>query len=113
MEKEKLIEKVRSINDVSKQRDELYAVLDELGITYRRTNCKKCLRDLLNIAKEELRLIEDASAASDFNGESEYVYLLDRAQSWNGHIIDQNTPAEVVREFVKAFPKGYYRRVEK
>jgi len=108
MNKQYLIEKINSVEDVSKERDIIYSVLDELNIRYKRTNCKKCLQDLLNIAKEELGLIGNAAEESTFNEEFDYVYICDRAQTWNGHIINQNTPVEVIREFVKSHPNGYY-----
>ncbi|MBR3467166.1 MAG: hypothetical protein IKH15_08120 [Bacteroidales bacterium] len=115
MERQELIEKIQSVKDVKKQAETIYEVLDALGITYKRTGCKKCLADLMNIAKEELGIIGNAAEQSSFDApdEEEYVYLLDRPQTWNGHIIGPTTPVEVVREFVKAFPRGYYRRVEK
>lgn len=99
------------IKDVSKDRELLYQLLDNLGITYKKTNCRKCLGDYFAMAKEELGLIENAAEESGWDGE--YKYLLNRTLSWNGHLINQDTPVEVIREFVKAFPKGYYRQVSK
>ena len=108
MDRQYLIDKINSVGDVSKDRNAIYEVLTELGISYKKTNCHKCLQDLLNIAKEELGLIGDAADVSSFNDDFEYVYICDRAQSWNGHIINQNTPVKVIREFVKSHPNGYY-----
>lgn len=115
MDRQELVEKIQSVKDVKKQAETIYEVLDTLGISYKRTQCRKCLADLKNIAEEELGIIGDAAEVSSFDTPegAEYVYLLDRPQSWNGHIISQDTPAEVIREFVKAFPKGYFKKVEK
>lgn len=110
MDRQYLIDKINSVGDVSKDRNAIYEVLAELGISYKKTNCHKCLQDLLNIAKEELGLIGNAADESSFNDDFEYVYICDRAQTWNGHIINQNTPVKVIREFVKKFPKGYYKK---
>lgn len=109
MDKQSLIEKINSVKDVSKDRNIIYSVLDELNISYKKTNCKKCLNDLMNIAKEELELIGSAADESSFNdGDFEYVYICDRPQSWRGYIINQDTPVEVIREFIKSH-KGYYK----
>ena len=108
MERDELIKKINSVSDPSKDRNIIYEVLTELGISFKRTNCKKCLVDLMNIAKEELGLVGNAADFSDFNEDFDYVYICDRPQSWNGHIINQDTPVEIIREFVKRFPRGYY-----
>lgn len=100
------------ITNVNKQVDEIYKLLDLLGITYKKTSCSKCRKDLLNILKEEAGLIKNAADESDFNTDSEWVYVCKRPQSWHGHIIDQDTPTEVIEEFVKTHPVGYYKRIE-
>ena len=109
--REQLKEKILSVKDANKDIKIVYEVLDELGIKYKRTKCQRCRNDLRNIALEELGLIDDAAEMSDFNGEYEYEYLLARPQSWNGHLMDQDTPAEVIEKFLKQFPNGYYRKV--
>jgi len=108
MDRQTLIDKINSVEDASRDRNIIYSVLDELNIQYKRTNCKRCLVDLLNIAKEELGLIGNAAEESSFNEDFDYVYVCDRPQSWNGYIIDKNTPTDIVKEFVKSHPKGYY-----
>ena len=108
MSREELVEKFNSITDIISSRETLYLLMNELGITFKKTKCVKCLRDYYNIVREELGMIESAAEVSDFNDDNEYVYLLDRAQSWNGHIINNSTPVEVIREFVKTH-KGYYK----
>lgn len=105
---EEIRERIARITNANRQVGEIYALLDELGISYKRTGCSRCRRDLLNILREEAGLIESAADVSPFDGE--YEYLLDRPQSWNGHIMGQDTPVEVIREFVKQFPNGYYRK---
>ena len=111
IDKEKLLEAADAISNPLKQKEEIFMLMDALGLTYKRTNCGRCLKDYLNIIKEELGVIADASTESDFNGEWEY--LPKRTMTWNGHLINQDTPVEVIREFVKKFPVGYYRRIAK
>lgn len=91
-------------------RKKLYRAMDFLSLPYTKTSCKKCLNDYLNMIGEELGLIGDAAEVSDFNGGS-WRYLPDRIMTWNGHIIGQDTPTDVIEKFVKAFPKGYYEFV--
>lgn len=66
IDEEALIAKVNSITNVHKQTELLYSIMDELGLKYKRTRCFKCHIDYLNIVKEELGLIEDASEQSKF-----------------------------------------------
>lgn len=112
---DELKQRIANITDANAQILEIYTLLDELNITYKKTTCKKCRRDLLNILREEAGIIESAANESGFNTDSntEYVYLLDRPQTWNGYFINQDTPPEVIREFVKQFPKGYYIKKNK
>lgn len=109
IDKEKLLEAVNAIKNPINQREEIFALMDELGLSYRRTNCGRCLKDYLNIIKEEIGIITDASVESDFNGE--WVYLPKRTMTWKGHLINQDTPVDVIEEFVKKFPVGYYQRI--
>lgn len=103
-------QRIEGITNANKQISEIYALLDELGIAYKRTKCSRCRKDLLNILREEAGIIESAANESDFNSNSEYIYTATRPQIWNGYIINQDTPVEVIREFVKQFPKGYYKK---
>lgn len=107
-----MIEAIGAVTDPYRSRDTLYAIAAELGLKIKKSNCKKCAKDAWNIIREELGMIASAADESDFNG-YEYIYLPKRAQSWNGHLIDQDTPVEVIREFVKQFPNGYYRKAER
>lgn len=115
IDKEKLLEAANNIVNPVKQQEEIYTLMNELGLSYKRTNCGRCLRDYLNIVKEELGAIADASTESDFNEASnwEYVYIHPRTVLWKGHKMNKNTPIEVIEEFVKKFPAGYYRRISK
>lgn len=115
MNKEELIKKVESIKDLKKDYKILYEVMDELGISFRKTTCLKCRRDYLNIIKEELGMIESAAEQSDFNG-GKWVYLRDRSFSWtmiDGKkvIINANTPQNIIEEFVKTH-KGFYKKTD-
>lgn len=111
MTREEMIDKIIAINNPQKEKNVIYAIADELGLKLKRTRCVKCLRDYIAILKEELGVIESAGDESDFNSESEheYIYTPSRPCIWNGYIINQDTPVEVIREFVKKFPNGYYK----
>lgn len=113
MTKDEMIAAINGVTNPRTQRNTIYAIGDELNLNLKRTNCTKCLADYVAIIKQELGIIEDASEESGFDPNAEYRYILDRAQVWNGHIIDQYTPVEVIRQFVKRFPKGYYEIIEK
>lgn len=117
MTREEMIEALSHITNFKAQRKELYPIADELGIKYKKTTCTKCTRDLYNIIREELGLIEDAAEESDFNydpynGQYEYIYLPKRSVGWMGYIIGQDTPVEIIEKFNAKFP-GYYRKVKK
>lgn len=115
-DKDELIRRVESIQDLKRDYNELYALLDELGITYKKTTCLKCRRDYLNIIKEELGMIDSAAEVSSFNTTSDggYIYLRDRNFIWNKPDgtrvrISKNTPVEEIEEFVKDH-KGFYKK---
>lgn len=111
MTKESLIEKFADIKQATPANiSQIYEALDFLGISYKRTTCKRCRADLLSILKEELGLIESAAEESSFNSDGEkcYTYTCDRPQTWNGYVIDNNTPVEIIRKFIERFPVGYY-----
>lgn len=86
----------------------LYSAMEELGIPFKKTVCKRCRHDYLMIVKEELGLIADASEHSAFDGEACYRYVVDKPVFWNGWKIDSETPQEIVKKFVERFPKGYF-----
>lgn len=113
MNKEELIKKVESIKDLKKDYKILYEIMNELGISFRKTTCSKCRQDYLNVVKEELGMIESAAEQSDFNG-GKWVYLRERSFSWtmlDGKkvIINANTPQNIIEEFVKTH-KGFYKQ---
>ena len=110
--KEQLIEIVKGIdNPTPANINTIYEGLRFLGIPFKKTTCGKCRRDYLNIIKEELGLIDNAADQSDFNGNKCYRYLLKRSQVFNGHLINGQTAIEIIREFVKKHPLGYYEEM--
>lgn len=113
MTREEMTERIKIVKSPIKEKQTLYKVADELGITYKKNNCPRCAKDLWNIIREELGLIEDAAEQSDFNSTGEWVYLLKKPQSWHGYIIDQDTDPDIIAQFVKDHPNGYFKRVEK
>lgn len=118
MEKQELIEQIKSVTDVSKDRNIIYSVLTELGIPFTKTNCKRCLHDLYSICLEELGLVSDASQLSLFNDEDEEVqdepleekvmkrwrYRAARPASWNGHIVSDAIEYSVLEKFCESHP---------
>ena len=112
MTKEEMIKAIGGIVQPFKQRETLYAIADELEIKYKRNSCPKCAKDLWNIIREELGLIDNAAEESDFNGESDegYVWVWNggRAVSWNGHIMNADTPQEIISEYIKVGGDRYY-----
>lgn len=113
MTTEEMIKTVNSIQYPKKESDLIFKVAKELGLDLKPTKCPRCLRDYLNILKEQLGLIENAALLSDFDKEHEYRYIRRDGVSWRGHSINQNTDPEIIAEFVKRFPTGYYEIVEK
>ena len=112
MTKEEIRERLQSKSDITRQ--ELYDIMDALGLEYRRTSCKKCLADYRAMVMEEVGLIESAADNSAWDGEAEYEYLMDRDYSWQGHRLNQDTPKWVVRRFMASHPNAsrYYRLAE-
>ena len=113
MDKEELIQRAEAIKNVNTQREELYSLLSDMNISFKRTRCGRCLQDYLNIAKEELNMISSAAEYSSFNTEdcTEYKYIRKQSVYWKkGNeriLINQNTPQNIIEEFVVAHP-GYY-----
>lgn len=113
MTKEEMKEKVLAIKNVRKDKAVIYQIAKELGLKFKPTNCNKCLGDYVAILKEELGIISSAAEESSFDASNyEYEYLGTKSQAWNGHIINQDTDPEIIREFIKRFPT-YYRVIEK
>lgn len=110
--REQLIEIIKGIdNPTPANINTIYEGLRFLGIPFKKTTCGKCRRDYLNIIKEELGLIDNAADQSDFNENKCYRYLLERSQVFNGHLINGQTAIEIIREFVKKHPVGYYEEM--
>lgn len=113
MTKEEIREKLKAGTPT---RLEVYAMMDSLGLTYRRTSCRKCIKDYISIISEEVGLIESAADNSGWDDEAEYEYLKDRDYSWQGHRLNQETPRWVIRRFFASDPTKagqYFRAVTK
>jgi len=111
-----MIEKIKGVKSPNNEIKTIYSVLDELGVKYKKTTCPKCRKDLYNIALEELGMIKSAAEKSDFNkvpDDAEYRFIRKTGTVWKGKLYDQNTPVEMIREFVKHFPVGFYEKIEK
>lgn len=111
MTREELIDKIKSVKDVIKDKKTIYEVLDELGISYKKTSCRKCLNDYRNIALEELGSIESAAEESDFNEkEPEYVwkYIYKFPVNCGGIVYNQDTDPKYIEKFAKANPNKFY-----
>jgi len=110
--REQLIEIIKGIdNPTPANINTIYEGLRFLNIPFKKTTCGKCRRDYLNIIKEELGLIDNAADQSDFNENKCYRYLLKRSQVFNGHLINGQTAIEIIREFVRKHPVGYYEEM--
>lgn len=116
MTKDEMIEAVNGIKSPYRERKTLFVIADELGLKYRKSQCAKCCNDLYNIIREELGLIGDASEFSDFNniegGEYRYEYIGGQSVGWMGNVMNQDTPIEVIEDFVKRTGNKYYRKVK-
>lgn len=116
MTKEEMITAVNSIKQPVKEKKIIFQIAKELGLNFKETSCSRCLRDYLNILKEELGIIGNAAEKSDFNTtteNSEYRFIHKGSVSWKGRTYDQYTPTPYIKHFLKYFPKGYYEVVEK
>ena len=105
--REQLADEVKQIKNPLKQKEQVYAIMDALGISYKKTNCGRCMRDYTNILKEELGMIESAADASDFNGKK-YRYIRQRTVLWRGNKMNQHTPVDVIEQFIAAGGIGFY-----
>lgn len=112
--REQLIEIIKGIdNPTPANINTIYEGLRFLGIPFKKTACHRCRKDFLNILREELGLIENAAEISSFNDNSNkcYRYILKRSQVFDGYLINNDTPIDVIREFVKKHPVGYYEEM--
>lgn len=107
MERQELIDRMSQIENLINDREIIFEVAEELGLKFKKTLCKKCLQDYINIINEELGVVEDASEESGFD--CKYKYIYGRTIIWRGHKMNQNTDPEIIREFVKVIPVGYYK----
>ena len=117
MTKEEMITAVNSIKQPSKEKKIIFQIAKELGLNFKETSCSRCLRDYLNILKEELGIIGNAAEKSDFNTTDDNVeYRFIHSSGgvyWKGRRYTQDTPIPYIKHFLKYFPKGYYEVVEK
>lgn len=113
MTKEEIRERLQAKSDITRQ--ELYDIMDALGLAYRKTNCKKCLADYKLIVMESVGLIESAADNSAWDEEAEYEYLKGEDYSWQGHRLNADTPKWVIRRFFASEPVKagqFYRAVQ-
>lgn len=105
-----MIDLIKSVKDVVKDKKKIYAVLDALGVTYKKSTCRKCLKDLRNICLEELGLIENAAEESEFNDEVKYVwkYIYHIPVICNGVVYNQDTDPEKIESFANSNPNKFY-----
>lgn len=112
MTKEEMIERVNLVKNPLRERETLYAIADELGIKYKKSNCPKCCKDLKLILLQELGVIEDAAELSDFNEkeEEEYVwkYIYPFPVNCGGIVYNQDTDPKYIESFAKANPNKFY-----
>lgn len=113
LSKDKLLAAANAITNPVKQQEEIYMLMDALGITYKRTNCGRCLRDYLNIAKEELKIIKNAAEESEFNESDEnaiYTYNHPRAVRVRGKVYNKTSSQDDLRELYGLFGSVYVKR---
>lgn len=110
---EKHIELLNQIKDVSKDRETLYKLMDELKIPYKRTNCKRCLTDYYNIVREEIGLIGNAAEVSEFNESDEnaiYTYNHPRAVRVRDKVYNKRSSQSDLRELYGLFGSVYVKK---
>lgn len=112
MDRQLIIDKLNSITNPYSEKMILYEIMDELGMHYRRTNCKSCIFDYYNIVREELGMIEDASEESNFDYQYELVYTYPRPVNWKGTIVNKNSPKSVLQAFYNEHPKFFMRQLK-
>lgn len=105
-----IIEKVKAIKNVDAQIEEIYAIADSLEIKYTPSKCHRCRVDLLNIIKEELKMIESAADESEFNDNPKYKYLKTKGVVLDGVVYDQYTDVRLIEKFMEKF-HGYYEKI--
>lgn len=113
MDKEELLKAANNIVSPVKQKEEIYTLMNALGLTYKRTNCGRCLRDYLNIVKEELKIIKNAAEVSEFNETGEevsYTYNHHRAVRVRGKVYNKSSNQDDLRELYGLFGSVYVKR---
>lgn len=111
MDREELKSRLDAITNLRTQQNELYEVLDALGVTYQKTTCLKCRRDLLAIAREELGVIADASEESGFDTtEYRYTYAYGRPLRVDGKVYDRLSSQEDLETLYGKLGRVYVKR---
>lgn len=110
---EQLVEKFNQIKDVVRDKELLYQLMTELHITFKRTNCKRCLTDYYNIVREELGLIGNAAEVSEFNETDKtptYTYTHPRAVRVNGKVYNKDSKQEELSYLYGLLGVAYVKR---
>ena len=106
-----LIDEYNSIKDLKKDIGIVYHLLDELGIPYQPTTCRKCQQDLKMIVAEELGVIADASEESGFDTtEYRYTYAYWRPLRVDGKVYDRLSPQEDLETLYGKLGRVYVKR---
>lgn len=110
MQLEEIREKTLAIKNPVTEYETVYELLDELGVEYKKTNCHRCRRDLYNILREEVGLIESAAEESDFNSEnelpggSELIFNYPRPVKFGDKTIKATSSQEDMMELYRVHP---------
>ena len=116
MTRQEMIDTISAVKSPYKERKTLFDIAGELGIKFKKTQCSKCCNDLYNIIREELGMIGSAADMSDFNdvqsGDYKYIYIGGQSVGWMGNVMNQDTPIEVIEDFVKRTGDRYYKKVK-
>lgn len=106
-----MIKAVNSIKQPVKEKKLIFQLAKELGLTFKPTNCGKCLKDYISILKEELGTIENAAEESGFDeNEPEYVwkYIYKFPVNCGGVVYNQDTDPKYIEKFAKENPNKFY-----
>lgn len=117
MTREEIRERAIAIKNPIAEYTTVYELLDELGITYKKTTCHKCRIDLYNILREEVGLIDSAADNSEFNEEhteekelpedTELVFIYPRPVRFGKLIVSKDSSQKTMMKMYKAHPKFF------
>lgn len=101
MDLNRIIELSEKHSLTEEEKEEIRNAANEAEIEVRfGGKCPNCYNDALVMLRSKF-------AAANKPTDRKWKYLRDSSQIWNGHIIDGNTPDEIVDEFVKLFPQFF------